>query len=58
VLQVHGALDPCLLPGTAARSQRWAGDGYRSEVLAGVGHFPHQERPAATTALLAEFLAP
>ncbi|MHA6779902.1 alpha/beta fold hydrolase [Pseudonocardia saturnea] len=58
VLQVHGALDPCLLPGTAARSARWAEGGYRSEVLAGVGHFPHQERPAATTALLAEFLAP
>lgn len=56
VLQVHGALDPCLLPATARASAPWAGPRHRLEVLDGVGHFPHQERPAAVTALLAGFL--
>ncbi len=57
VLQIHGALDPCLLESTARRSVRWAGDRYRHEVLAGTGHFPHQERPERTTDLLATHLA-
>jgi pimeloyl-ACP methyl ester carboxylesterase len=57
VLQIHGAADPYLLPGTAALSGRWAGAGLRLEILPGVGHFPHEERPAAVTALLAGFLA-
>lgn len=56
VLQVHGELDPCLLPSTAALSSRWAGGGYRTELLAGVGHFPHQESPAVVDDLLAGFL--
>jgi pimeloyl-ACP methyl ester carboxylesterase len=56
VLQVHGADDPYLLERTAAASQRWGGPHLRCEVLAGTGHFPHQERPAATTALLLDFL--
>ncbi|MBW0099522.1 alpha/beta hydrolase [Pseudonocardia sp. KRD-184] len=58
VLQVHGALDPCLLPSTAARSGEWAAGPFRSEVLDGVGHFPHQERPDVVNALLAGFLTP
>ena len=45
-----------LLVRTAAASQRWAGPEHRLHVLAGTGHFPHEERPAATTDLLAEFL--
>jgi len=57
VLRVQGELDPCLLVRTAKASARWAGDG-ELRVLAGVGHFPHQERPAETTALLAAFLLP
>jgi pimeloyl-ACP methyl ester carboxylesterase len=56
VLQVHGADDPCLLVGTAAASQRWAGPQYRLEVLPGTGHFPHQEEPLAVTGILAAFL--
>jgi pimeloyl-ACP methyl ester carboxylesterase len=56
VLQVHGALDPCLLASTAAASQRWAGPEHRLHVMAGTGHFPHEERPAETTALLTDFL--
>jgi pimeloyl-ACP methyl ester carboxylesterase len=58
VLQVHGALDPCLLVPTAAASDRWAGADRRLHVMTGIGHFPHEERPEATTALLAEFLSP
>lgn len=56
VLQIHGAQDPCLLERTAAGSGRWAGGGLRREVLDGVGHFPHQERPDVVTDLLARFL--
>lgn len=56
VLAVHGELDPWLLVATARASQRWAPAGGRLEVLPRVGHFPHQERPAETTALLARFL--
>lgn len=57
VLQIHGAEDPYVLERTARCSGRWAGDGYRYEVLAGVGHFVPQEAPAQTTALITEFLA-
>jgi pimeloyl-ACP methyl ester carboxylesterase len=56
VLQVHGADDPYLLPSTAAASRRWGGPHLRTEVLADTGHFPHEERPEATTALLRDFL--
>lgn len=57
VLQLHGALDGCLLPATARGSQRFARGSYRLEVLDGVGHHLHQEAPAAVSALLAEHLA-
>jgi pimeloyl-ACP methyl ester carboxylesterase len=58
VLSVLGALDPCLLEPTAATSARWVTPGrFRHRVLDGVGHFPHEESPADTTALIAEFLA-
>jgi pimeloyl-ACP methyl ester carboxylesterase len=56
VLQVHGADDPYLLERTAVASARWGGPHLRTEVLPGTGHFPHQERPAETTALLLDFL--
>ncbi|WP_214367428.1 alpha/beta fold hydrolase [Pseudonocardia sp. H11422] len=57
VLQVHGAADPCLLERTARTSVRWTGAGLDHRVLPGIGHFPHQERPTETTALIREFLA-
>ncbi|MFC4943263.1 alpha/beta fold hydrolase [Pseudonocardia sp. GCM10023141] len=56
VLQVHGAADPWLLPSTAAASVPWAGAGHRMELLAGTGHFPHEERPLRSTELLAAHL--
>jgi pimeloyl-ACP methyl ester carboxylesterase len=57
VLQVHGADDPYVLERTARYSARWAGEGYRYEVLPGIGHFVQQEAPERTTALLTEFLS-
>lgn len=57
VLQLHGALDPCLAESTAAASAAWAGEHYRYRVLDGVGHFVPQEAPETTSKLLAEFLA-
>jgi pimeloyl-ACP methyl ester carboxylesterase len=56
VLALHGELDPCVVERTAAASQRWAGDKFRLDVLPGVGHFPHEERPAEVTRLIADFL--
>jgi pimeloyl-ACP methyl ester carboxylesterase len=56
VLQVLGADDPWTLAGTAAASADWAGPQYRRAELAGVGHWPHEERPAEVTGLLADFL--
>lgn len=57
VLQIHGANDPCVLPGTARASARWAGPAHELTVLDDCGHFPHEEHPATTTALIADFLA-
>jgi pimeloyl-ACP methyl ester carboxylesterase len=53
---VHGGLDPCVLEPTAAASRRWVDDGFALEVLPGAGHFPHEERPAEVTGLIADFL--
>jgi pimeloyl-ACP methyl ester carboxylesterase len=57
VLQVHGALDPCVLVRAVEASRRWTTGDHRVEVLPATGHFPHLERPAETTALLGDFLS-
>ncbi len=51
-LQLHGALDSCLLPETAHGSGAWVRAAYELQVLDGVGHFPHQEVPDAVSAAL------
>lgn len=56
VLQVHGADDPCVLESTVLRSRRWASGPFAHHLLAETGHFPHEEHPDETTALLAAFL--
>ena len=56
VLGLHGADDPWLLPRTAAASTPWAGGRHTLELLPGLGHFPHEEQPAAMTARIADFL--
>jgi pimeloyl-ACP methyl ester carboxylesterase len=53
-LQVHGALDSCLLPGTARGSGAWVNAPYSLQVLPGVGHYPHQEAPEVVSAALLE----
>jgi pimeloyl-ACP methyl ester carboxylesterase len=54
VLQLHGALDACLLPSTARGSEAYAHGGHRLELLDGVGHFPHEEAPQLVSDLLLE----
>ena len=44
-LQVHGALDPVVLPETAHGSGAWVHAPYELQVLDGVGHYPHEEAP-------------
>jgi pimeloyl-ACP methyl ester carboxylesterase len=48
-LQLHGALDPCVLPTTAQGSGRHVTGTYEWHLLDGVGHFPHEERPEFVT---------
>jgi len=52
VLQLHGALDTCILTETVHGSGAHASGGYELQVLEGLGHFPHQEDPDVVTAAL------
>jgi pimeloyl-ACP methyl ester carboxylesterase len=45
VLQLHGALDGCVLPSTAQGSGQFVSGEYEWRLLDGVGHFPHNEVP-------------
>lgn len=56
-LQVHGALDPCVLPSSARGSGRYVEAPYRWHLLPGVGHFPAEEDPAAFNDVLTGWLA-
>jgi pimeloyl-ACP methyl ester carboxylesterase len=53
-LQLHGALDSCLLPSTAHGSGHWVHAPYSLQVIDGVGHFPHEEDPELVNELLLE----
>lgn len=55
-LQVHGAVDGCLLPETAHGSGAWVHAPYELQVLDDVGHFCHEEAPDVVTAALLEHL--
>ena len=52
VLQVHGGRDGAVLPASVDGSEAYAGAGYTRVDLEGVGHFPHEEDPAAFDAVL------
>jgi pimeloyl-ACP methyl ester carboxylesterase len=55
VLQLHGALDPCVLPRTAQGSGRYVSGFYEWQLLPGVGHFPQSEAPELVTSELIRF---
>jgi pimeloyl-ACP methyl ester carboxylesterase len=46
-LHLHGAQDPCILPGSAQGSGRYVEAAYRWRLIEDAGHFPHQEQPSA-----------
>lgn len=56
VFQLHGAIDPCVLPATMRASGAWTGPDSEVRVLDRVGHFPHLEAPERTTAAMLDFL--
>jgi len=56
-LQLHGALDTCVLPQTARGAGRYVDGPYRWHVIDGSGHFPHEERPDAFDTELRGWLA-
>jgi pimeloyl-ACP methyl ester carboxylesterase len=49
VLQIHGALDPAILPRTAQGSGRYVSGTYEWQLLPEVGHFPQSEAPEHIT---------
>ncbi|MDF5754860.1 alpha/beta hydrolase [Spongiactinospora sp. TRM90649] len=55
-LQLHGSLDPCVLPRTAHGSGRHVSGPYLWRMIDGAGHFPHEERPAEFDAELISWL--
>lgn len=56
VLQLHGSVDPCVLPETAVASAPWLGPHAPLTTWDGIGHFPHLEAPATTNQALLKFL--
>jgi pimeloyl-ACP methyl ester carboxylesterase len=54
-LQLHGGLDPCVLPSSALGSGRYVAGAYDWRVLPGVGHFPQEEAPEAVDHALLEW---
>jgi pimeloyl-ACP methyl ester carboxylesterase len=54
-LQLHGELDPCVLPSTAAGSGRYVAGAYEWRELPGLGHFLPEEAPDLVTEAIATF---
>jgi pimeloyl-ACP methyl ester carboxylesterase len=54
-LQLHGALDPCVLPPTAEGSDRYVAGAYEWRLLPRAGHFPHEETPDDVARALVAF---
>src|SRR5690606_5434270 len=57
-LQLHGELDPAVLPRTALGSGRYVIAGYEWRLLEQVGHFPHVECPEIVTAEVLRWAKP
>ena len=56
-LHLHGALDPCVRPGSARGSGGYVEAPYRWRLLDGAGHFPHEEVPERFDLELRSWLA-
>jgi pimeloyl-ACP methyl ester carboxylesterase len=56
-LQLHGELDPYILPSTAQGSDRYVAGPYRWRTLPGIGHFPQEEAPAEVGEAIAGWAA-
>jgi pimeloyl-ACP methyl ester carboxylesterase len=56
VLQVHGSLDPLVLPESAAGSGAFVDAPYAFDLLHGAGHFLPEERPDQVSDLLLSWL--
>jgi pimeloyl-ACP methyl ester carboxylesterase len=56
-LQLHGVLDPCVLPSSARGSGRYVAGAYEWRELRDVGHFPHEEVPEEVNAALVGWAA-
>ena len=54
-LQLHGSLDPCVLPRTAQGSGRYVSGKYEWQLLPDIGHFPQSEAPERVTGELLRF---
>ncbi|OLR89707.1 alpha/beta fold hydrolase [Actinokineospora bangkokensis] len=54
--QLYGAGDPCILPGSREASKDHVAHHVRHDIPE-TGHFPHEEDPGTTNALLLRFLA-
>ncbi|MGH8888519.1 MAG: alpha/beta fold hydrolase [Acidothermaceae bacterium] len=55
-LQLHGALDSCVLPRTAAGSGRYVGGPYSWRIVEDAGHFLQEEAPKQVNAELVRWL--
>ncbi|SFK89758.1 alpha/beta fold hydrolase [Geodermatophilus ruber] len=56
-LQLHGALDPCVLPSSARGSGRYVAGAYEWRELPEVGHFPQEETPGEVSRAVIEWAA-
>jgi pimeloyl-ACP methyl ester carboxylesterase len=56
-LQLHGELDPYVLPATARGSDRYVAGAYESCLLPGAGHFLPEEAPADVSRAIADWAA-
>lgn len=57
VLQVHGSVDPIALLATVEGAAPYVTGKRTMHVMSGIGHFPHEEAPAAFDALALDWLA-